>query len=80
MAKRYLRPTAYVPEGHPLFELLTNAERQGGKLLLAYATAWHGYSLGKGEEQPPTENAPKLKTQQDQEDELPDGFLDDALS
>jgi len=76
MGKRCLRPTAYGHEDHPLFELLSGAKRQGGKLLLA----WHGYPLGKGEEQTPTETVPRPKCQGSQEHELPDGFLDDALS
>ncbi len=79
MRSCHTRLTIRVYEDHPLSERLSHHPR-GGQLLLDYATAWHGYSLGKEEEQAPTKNAQKPNVQQSQEEELPDGFVDDALS
>ena len=80
MEKQSVRLTAHVHKDHPLFKVLSNAERQGAKLLLAYATSWYAYSLGKAEQTTPIETAPKPKPRQDPNDELPDEFLNDALS
>ncbi len=79
MDRKHARFTCRVYEDHPLFDL-THNNPLGGRTLLDYATAWHAFSLGQKEAETSIQENVPTRFDQNHDNEITDGFLEDALS